>query len=426
MFGTFVQFIVVLADGSFLSRVGGDDFNAAGIGGVMYVAFFMLGVGFASGAQILIARREGEGRYREVGSLFNHTLVGLLLMGVTLFVAFFFLGPVILGKTLKSEAIFVALDEFLHYRSWGFIVSFINLALVAFYVGVARTNILIWTTLITAGVNIVLDYALIFGNWGFPQMGVGGAALASLLSEITALVFAIIYTIFNPTIKKYCLLKFRRLYKNVIRRLFRISWPLMIQQFLSLAAWFIFFNLIEQLGSQELEASNVVRHLYFLAMVPIMGFSSVTKTFVSNLIAQKKLDEVVPAIKKIVTLSAAFTSFIVLMLLLFPHFFIGVINEDPNVVEMSISILHVVAVSLVLFSISTVLFNMISGSGDTRSALLIEFSIIVVYLFAASYVAVVRQADIQVVWYCEYIYFGLLGLVSFVYLKKGKWKTIQV
>ncbi len=86
-------------------------------------------------------------------------------------------------------------EEFIKYRSYGIFFAGINMLFNGFYIGIARTKVITWATLLMALVNIVLDYGLIFGNLGLPEMGIGGAGLASAIAEFSGTVFFIIFTL---------------------------------------------------------------------------------------------------------------------------------------------------------------------------------------------------------------------------------------
>ena len=77
--------------------------------------------------------------------------------------------------------------------------------------------------------NIFLDYALIFGHFGFPEYGIGGAAIASVLAEVTASVFFIVYTLKFIDLKKYNLFTFKGFDFSELKRIFQIAFPIMIQ-----------------------------------------------------------------------------------------------------------------------------------------------------------------------------------------------------
>lgn len=457
MFGTFVSFIVVLIDNAFLSRLdqhvesarwlveqfpnisfwsnfestgllslGAENFNAAGLGGLVYVAFFMLGVGLSSGIQIMIARRAGEKRYKAIGGIFNHGLVMLCGFAAIAFAFLYFLMPSWLEETMNSQEVYNSLEGFLIYRPWGYFVAAVNLVLVAFYVGIGRTNVLIYTMLITSVTNIFLDYGLIFGHWGFPAMGASGAALASFLSEATAAAFAVAYTFMNRWVREYYLMRYFKIYKERLGKMVKFCWPLMIQQGISLAAYAVFFYFVEQLGETELEASNVMRNLYLLVLVPVLGFSSVTKTYVSQLLAEERIDEMFSTLKRIIVLSLSITGVIMAALLVWPSELMSIINEDAKIIEQATSILHVVWGAPLIYALGVIIFSVIPGSGDTHVALMVETAVIVVYLCLAYYLTIVLKLEVTQVWLCEYLYFGLLAVVSLLYLKTGRWRSIQV
>jgi MATE family multidrug resistance protein len=87
--------------------------------------------------------------------------------------------------------------EYIHYRSYGVFFSYGGVALISLYSGIARPRIILATTLLLAGVNLVLNYALIFGKFGLPEMGIGGSGLASSIAEGVAFVFFVVYMIFD-------------------------------------------------------------------------------------------------------------------------------------------------------------------------------------------------------------------------------------
>src|SRR5690606_24134053 len=114
------------------------------------------------------------------------------------------------------------------------------------YSGIARTQIIMYTTIITAVGNVFLDYGLIFGNWGMPKMGIEGAALATSLSELAAFVFSFIYANYDKNLKKYSLFRNFNVDRKIIKNLLAVSWPIMIQGMVSVFVWTIFFFFIEK------------------------------------------------------------------------------------------------------------------------------------------------------------------------------------
>lgn len=426
MFGLLVEFIVVLCDGAFLSRYSDTSFNGAGIGGMLYISFFMLGLGLSSGAQIVIARRVGESRFSEVGTVFRHISLLLLASAGIIFLIYRFVTPSLLTEVLHSQSIAQAVIDFIHFRSWGFLSAFGYLTLVALFTGIGQTRVLILFAITTAGVNVVLDYGLIYGHWGLPEMGIQGAALASFAAETTSFVVALSYSLLQPALGPYQLWNKIRFQWTTILDLLRVSIPLVGQHFLSFAGWFVFFALIEQRGELNFQASNVIRHVYLLLFIPILGFSAVTQTYVSNLLGAGKVELIGPTVKRIIAMSLVGTLILILGLLAFPKVFLGILSESDQVTLLAIRILWMVSPALILFSITFILFAVISGSGSTREALLIESSVMALYILCAFLLTIVWPQPIEIIWASEYVYFGLLGIFSWLYLRRGTWKKKEV
>ena len=196
------QHIIIVVDTAFLGRVGEIELGASAIGGLFYVCLFMLGFGFGTGTQILIGRRNGEKNFNQIGTYVDHSIYFLVVMGLILFFLTRIVSSDVLQFILSSENIYHASKEYLDIRIWGLVFAFINMAFRGFYIGVTQTRYLAYTATLMAIVNITLDYLLIFGNYGFPEMGIAGAALASVIAEISAVLFFLIITIVKVDLSK--------------------------------------------------------------------------------------------------------------------------------------------------------------------------------------------------------------------------------
>lgn len=236
--GSLAQNLIALTDTAFLGHFSEIALGAAALATIFYFAIVMLGWGFGMGTQIVIARRYGERNFNLVGKTFDHSLYFLLILAVILLVFMEFQAPVILKSIVKSDEIFNASIDYLSYRSWGILFACVNLLFRAFYIGISNTKIIGWSTFFMAIVNIFLDYTLIFGELGFPEMGIKGAALASVIAEFAVLVFFIVYTL--KKVKIFDLFKFEKIDWDLFSRLLKVSFPMMIQNFLALSCWFVF------------------------------------------------------------------------------------------------------------------------------------------------------------------------------------------
>lgn len=420
--GGMAQAVINVTDSAFLGRLSEVAMGASAISGLFFVMLLMLGFGFGIGAQIIIARLDGEGRHKEIGPVSHQSLYFLVVLSILLIAVCLFSGEIFLSYFVRSPEVLQACVEYLNVRSFGFFFVFILIAYRSFYAGVADTKIISYTTIVMAGANIILNYCLVFGHFGFPQMGIAGSALASTISEGLAAVYMVLYTIYNKKVEKFDLVKLSPPDSKKFMEIFRLGSPIMIQMCASVTSWFIFFLIIEKMGERELAVSNIIRNVYMILMVPLIGFGSAANTLVSNIIGQGKIHEVIPLIKRIIVLSLVLSLTLVVINGIYPYMTIYLFTNMSDVADASVPLVYVISGSLLMFSVAYMLLSGVSGTGNTMVTLGIEIITILFYLVATYYLAVKWQMSLAIVWGVEYVYFALMGVLAFLYLKYGGWR----
>jgi putative MATE family efflux protein len=424
--GSVAQNLINVTDTAFLGRVGEIALGAGAIGGIYYFTAVMLAWGFGIGLQIIVARRYGEGEFTDIGKTVEHGLYFLLPLAVLVFSIMKFLSEDLLGLIIQSADVYGETLRYIEVRSYGVFLVYINILFRGFYVGIARTRVITWTTAVLAAVNIFFDWCLIFGNLGFQEMGIEGAALASVIAEISATVFFIGYTLVRVPLAKYQLFRFARFSRELYFRVIRISLPMMLQNFISLSAWLTFFLFVEKIGESELAISNIIRSFYVVLMIPMWGFSSATNTLVSYLIGQGRREEVMSLIYKILVLCMGGVAAIVVAGFVVPEYALRIYTNDPNLIELARPVLYVVNVAALMLSGAFIFFNGVSGTGKTQVSFAIEVVVLLLYLVFNYFLVYIWQSPIEIVWMSEYLYAGLLGLLSYIYLRTGRWKGTVV
>ena len=186
--------MIGMTDTAFLGRVGEIEIGASALAGVYYMVIFMLGLGFSIGVQIIIGRRNGEGHYRQAGEVFWHGLYFLLALAVVITAASEWLSPKIMGLIISSDNIYNASLSYVRWRVMGLVFGFSTAMFRSFYIGTTQTKALSINSLVMLMSNILFNWVLIFGKFGFPTLGIAGAAIGSTLAELVSLIFFIVYT----------------------------------------------------------------------------------------------------------------------------------------------------------------------------------------------------------------------------------------
>ena len=421
-----VQNIISVTDTAFLGRVGKVELGASAIGGVFYLSLIMLGLGFAVGTQIIVARRLGEGKHSEIGQVVEHSHYFLVSLAILLILFMKANMPFIFSKILNSENIETATNDYLNYRIVGLLFAFINHGFRAFYVGIAKTKVITWTTVFMAFVNVFLDYALVFGNLGFPQYGIKGAAIASVSAEIAACLFFIFFTIKRIDYRFYRLFEFNRFQFKIFKRIIKISFPTMMQNFISLTGWFFFFLFVEKMGEHSLAISNIIRSVYVVMIIPIWGFTSASNTLVSFIIGKDRQNEVLSLIIKVLKISVSCVLLIVVINVLMPELVLSIYTNDKSIIIDSIHSLYIVSVSSIFLTVGFVFFSGVSGTGMTKVSFTIEAFVIGFYVLATYMLTTMNNAKIEYVWTVEIFYGFIIAVISYLYIKYGNWQSKKI
>lgn len=406
----------------FLSGLGERELGAAGITGVFYLIFACLGIGLNNGLQALISRRAGENRVEEIGPIFAQ--------GVFLALFFSFLGiaitylfvPMVFRHTIHSEETYRMCVEFLKIRIWGLPFLFLYQMRNALLVGTNQSKYLVIGTLAEALANIFFDYTLIYGKLGFPRMGFNGAAVASVIAEFLGMfvLFALIHV--KKFHRTFSLYQHFRLDKQVSRQILLYSSPLIAQYAISIISWEFFYILIEHHGARDLAISNTMRNIFGFFGVFTWAFAATSNTMVSNIIGQGQYDRVIPLIQKIVKASAGLTILVWIALNLFPHLFLSIYGQGEDFVNAAIPVMRVVSTALILMSFATVWLNAVTGTGNTMINLGIETVAIILYTVYAYMVLEKFKLPIAWGWAAEWLYWITMFLLSYLYIRSGKWK----
>jgi len=421
-----IQNLIQVTDTAFLGHVGEIELGASAIGGIYYIAIFTMAFGFSTGAQILIGRRNGEKNFDKIGEIFVFGTVFLWIIAALIFVFTRQSSDLILARLLHSPLVLKASTEYMNWRIGGLFFAAINVMFRAFFIGIIRTKVLTFNAITMAITNVILGYALIFGKLGFPQMGISGAALAAVISEAVSTMFFITYLLASVDLKKYGFIGI--IWKNfrVIRNILNVSLSLMIQNVLSMSTWLLFFLAIEGMGEKPLAISNIVRSCYMIFGIHIFALSATTSTLVSNTIGAGKTKEVISLIWKIARMAFTVSLVLAIVLYFFPKPVLRIYTSDAGLISEAIPSLRIILLVLLTLSISNVFFQSVSGTGNTRSALMIESSTLVIYVAWIWYFAIHSKAPLSVCWTVEWIYALFLGLLSFLYFRYAKWQGKKI
>ena len=417
-----MQTLINVTDTAYMGRVGEIELGATALVSVYYLTIYMAIFGFSVGAQIFIGRRNGEGNYNKIGDIVIQGV--LFLLGVAaLFVGLSkWLSPILLSNIVSSKQILTACMDYLDWRIWGLLFSAVSVMCRAFFVGITRTGVLVWNSVILTVSNVIFNYIFVFGAFGVPAMGIAGAAIGSVLAEALAMLQFVVYAIMKVDMKRYGISRQIKFAPDVIRGILSLSVWTMLQNFLTHAVWFVFFLAIEHLGEEQLAITNIVRSGSSLIFMPIIAFASTASTLVSNAMGAARTGDVMLIIRRCIAMSYAVIVPLIIIIAFIPQTYMRIFTDNVAILQGSVASVYVMLGFKLIAIPACIFFHSVSGTGNTRLALGVEVVATILYAIAIYGIIFSIRADVAVCWSVEYIYWTTILICSALYFRYGKWR----
>jgi MATE family multidrug resistance protein len=290
-----------------------------------------------------------------------------------------------------------------------------------------------WVNTFTTAVNLVLDYALIFGHWGFPELGIRGAAIATVAAGVFSLLVFFILLFTGGNDRTYHTLRGWRPEKELFLRLLRFGFPSGVQFFLEMAGFTGFVLVVGRLGTVSLAATNIAFNINTLAFMPMIGCGIAISVLVGRYLGGEKPEYAQSAAYSGFHLTFVYMASIAAAYVLVPDIFVAPFahQSDPiafsEIYRLSVILLRFVAVYSIFDTMNIVFCSAIKGAGDTRYVMLITVVLSVFVLIVPVYLVVeVMAAGLMVAWVFATLYVTLLGVTFYLRFLGGKWKTMRV
>jgi putative MATE family efflux protein len=387
----------------------------------------MIGFGLNNGLQTLISRRAGENRPEEIGKIFGQGVFISLIIAAIGILLTWFVAPSILKNVLHSSETADDAIKFLKIRIWGLPFLYVYQMRNALLVGTNNSRYLVSGTLAETIANILFDYLFIFGHpiatgFGFPEMGLNGAAVASIIAEFTGMFVIFLVIHYKGITKRFALFNHLRWDNTNAKLISSVSLPLIFQLAISLISWEFFYILIEHHGQTALAVSNIMRNIFGMIGCITWALAATASSMVSNIIGQGKKEKVRELIWRIVKISTGLSVIVAILINLFPRVLLSAYGQDEAFIIAAMPVVRVVTVAMVLMSFSVIWMNAVTGTGNSRITFLIELITIVLYCIYVWLVLEEYFLSITIGWMSEWLYWLSIFFFSWLYIRSGKWK----
>lgn len=372
--GHVAQFAIGLTDTVMLGWYGVEALAAVTLGSTYFFSIFLLGSGFAFAVMPMVAAAAGAGEERQIR---RSTRMGLwlsLIYGVLAIPLLWWSEPILLLLGQKPQ---VAHDaaQYLRIAGWAIFPALLYMVAKSYLAALERTQIVLWMSVFGAVLNALVNYALIFGNWGAPELGVTGAALASVVTNLVS--FGLVLTYALRVLPEHELLKnFQRPDWEMLGKVLRMGAPIGVTTVAESSLFAASAMMMGWLGTVPLAAHGIAVSLGGLAFMAHLGLSNAATIRVGNAFGRGDRAHMALGAKVVTVMSLAFSVLGIAAFLLLPQWLISLFLDpaDPQkdeIIAIGVGLLAVAALFQLMDGMQVIALGLLRGVQDTAVPLVI-------------------------------------------------------
>jgi MATE family multidrug resistance protein len=419
-------------DRMFLAWYSPETIAAAMPAGMLNFSMVSIFMGTAGYVSTFVAQYYGARRFDRIGPALWQGVYMSLIGGLLILIAIPFAVPIfkLVGHSPRVQQHEIEYFRILCLGSFFYIGSF---ALSGFFSGRGKTWPVMWVNVFTTIVNLVLDYALIFGRWGLPELGIKGAGIATVAAGVFSFFLFIAILAGGNTNRTYHSIKGWRFDRELFMRLLRFGFPSGVQFFLEMTGFTGFVLVVGRLGTASLAATNIAFNINTLAFMPMIGFGIAISVLVGQYLGADKPGLAQSAAYSGFHLTLVYMCAIAAAYVFVPDIFVAPFahNADPQtfseIYQYSVVLLRFVAVYSIFDAMNIIFCSAIKGAGDTRYVMFVSVLLSIFVLIVPVYLVIeVLEYGLMYAWVLATAYVSLLGVIFYLRFLGGKWKSMRV
>ena len=382
MLGMIGHTLVSFIDNIMVGQLGTAELAAVSLGNSFLFIAMSLGIGFSTAITPLVAEADGEKNIEKGKQIFNHGLFLCTVLGIVLFLMILGIKPLMHHMDQPEEVVKYAMP-YLDLVAFSLIPLIMFQAFKQFADGLSQTKYAMWATILANVLNVVLNYLLIFGKFGFPQLGIIGAAIGTLISRVVMLIFIWLLLKskdkFKPYIERF---SFNNIKKRILKKIIDLGFPSALQMLFEVAVFTAAIWLSGVLGKNPQAANQIALNLASMTFMVAMGLGVAAMIRVGNQKGLKNFSELRRIAISIFFLTVLLDIVFALIFMIFnndlPKMYVDqqdVINQFDNfeVIAIAAKLLLVAAVFQISDGLQVVVLGALRGLQDVKIPTFITF-----------------------------------------------------
>lgn len=372
--GHVAQFAIGLTDTVMLGWYGVEALAAVTLASTYFFVLFLFGSGFGFAVMPMVAAAAGSGEDRQIRRCTRMGLWLSLGYGVVAMPALIFSRP-ILDLLGQDPVIAEMAADYLRVAGWGIFPALLVMVLKSYLAALERTQIVLWVTLGAALMNALVNYVLIFGNFGAPELGVQGAAIASFSTQVVSFIAIIIYAL--KVLPEHALLKnFQRPDWEMLREVFRLGIPIGLTTLSEVSLFAASAMMMGWLGTVALAAHGIASSLAGLTFMVHLGLSNASTIRAGNAFGRGDREHMARGAKVVTVMSLLMSVIATVFFLATPELLMSLfMNGDdpqkPEILAVGVGLLAMAALFQLVDGLQAIALGLLRGVQDTTVPMLI-------------------------------------------------------
>jgi MATE family multidrug resistance protein len=418
--------VMQIVDTAMVGRLGPTELGAVGFGGIWLWTALTLFIGTTQGVQTFVAQDFGAGREASTGAWFWQGLYAVLPLTIVGIATFALCLPAFLALLAPPEEMRPLTVLYVQARAWGSPIGVVTAIAAAFFRGVGDTRTPLYVTVFAVSANAVLDYGLIFGRLGLPELGVAGAGYATAIAQWMAAVL-ILGALLRPAVRRRFRTGWTRPEARNVRRFVWTSAPVGAQWLLGMSSFAVFSTLVAHMGSTSIAASQALIAVLSISIMLASGLSIASSTLVGQYIGARDLVAADRAHRSAIRMGLLVSLVLAAIFVCAPDVLIRLFTEDDALLEAGASLMLVGAVLQVFDTMVNISSGSLRGAGDTRWPLLVTTSLAwLVYLPLAYLLGITLGGGLLGAWVGCAVNSCLAAGALLARFRRGAWQTIRI
>lgn len=418
------QNVLNLVDTAMVGHLG--PASLAGVGLASFLSFMAVAfiTGLSSAVQAMAARRYGEGKLGETAVPLNGGILLSLVLGIPLAVTGIWLAPHILSLLNSDPAVVHEGTIYFRLRLLSVCAVGMNFSFRGYWSAVKLAKLYLFTLVGMHSFNILLNWSLIYGHFGFPPMGVTGAGMGTSISIWCG---TVAYFVLASGRARGAGFLARWPSREQIGTLLRLGLPSSIQQLLFAAGFTVLFWIVGQVGTNQLAVANVLINVSLIAVLPGIGFGLATATLAGQALGRRDPVDAHRWAWDVVKVASILLSAIAVPVLCAPRLILSLFLADPALVELGVVPLRLIGAGILVDGIGLIMMNALFGVGASRLVMAVSVGLQWgLFLPAAWLLGPKLGYGLSAIWLALTAYRGVQSLVLAGAWQRREWIHIRV